>query len=478
MKTRVSLGVVVLLILLSVIPGQAQGPEVQAPLGTGFTYQGQLRQSGSPVSGTCDFQFSLWNALTAGTQIGATQGKALVAVTRGLFTVLLDFGGAAFKGDALWLEVKVRCPAGSGTYTTLTPRQALTPAPYALALRGLWTEPNDTSPNVIGGYSGNSVTAGAHGATIAGGGETGNVNRVTDDYGVVAGGRRNQAGDDAGTTSDRWFATVGGGWQNTASGVGSTISGGVSNTASGYLATVGGGYGHTPSGSFATIGGGYGHTASGQNATVGGGTENTASGYSATIPGGGHNIAQGEYSFAAGRRARANVAGCFVWGDNTDTEVICNDNNRWLARASGGVYFYTNSSLTSGMYLAAGGSAWNAVSDHSLKENFVAVDGREVLARLANIPITTWNYKSQDAAIRHIGLMAQDFNSLMEGLGGEGANYINTLDADGVALAAIQGLYERSQTLETENAALRQQVTDLEYRMAALEALVAQMAKK
>src|SRR5207245_6678338 len=73
-------------------------------------------------------------------------------------------------------------------------------------------------PNIIGGYSGNNVTSGAVGATISGGGNNSNVNRVTDDFGTVTGGFDNQAGDNGGTTSDRRFATVAGGVQNTAAG--------------------------------------------------------------------------------------------------------------------------------------------------------------------------------------------------------------------------------------------------------------------
>ena len=103
--------------------------------------------------------------------------------------------------------------------------------------------------------------------------------------------------------------------------------------------------------------------------------------------------------------------------------------------------------------------------------NYAApVDAQELLARLAEIPITTWNYKAQDPSIRHIGPMADDFNALVEGLGGEGEDYINTLDADGVALAAVQGLYAQNQALEVENAALRQRVDGLEARLSALEA--------
>jgi hypothetical protein len=79
-------------------------------------------------------QFGLWDALTVGAQIGAT--KTSVGVANGLFTISnLDFGANAFDGNARWLEIAVRCPAGSGSYTTLSPRQALTPAPYALYAR-------------------------------------------------------------------------------------------------------------------------------------------------------------------------------------------------------------------------------------------------------------------------------------------------------------------------------------------------------
>jgi hypothetical protein len=124
------------------------------------------------------------------------------------------------------------------------------------------------------------------------------------------------------------------------------------------------------------------------------------------------------------------------------------------------------------MYLSSGGSSWNAVSDQARKENFAPVDTQALLAQLAEMPISTWNYKSQDPAIRHIGPMAQDFNALLDDLGGEGEKYINTLDADGVALAAIQGLYAQNQELTAENTALQAEVDDLETRVAALEAAV------
>lgn len=112
--------------------GTAGSSIASSPVGTGFTYQGQLTQGGTLVNGTCDFQFALYDAAADGAPIGATETQNNVAVTGGLFTVTLDFGASAFDGAARWLEISVRCPAGSGAFTTLAPRQPLTPAPYAI----------------------------------------------------------------------------------------------------------------------------------------------------------------------------------------------------------------------------------------------------------------------------------------------------------------------------------------------------------
>ena len=109
---------------------QAQQP-ASTPLGTAFSYQGQLKSGGSPYSGTCDLRFKLYDALTNGTQIGPTQTKTSVSLTDGYLTVQLDFAGGAFAGDRRWLNIDVCCPTGGCTYTPLTPRQELTPAPQA-----------------------------------------------------------------------------------------------------------------------------------------------------------------------------------------------------------------------------------------------------------------------------------------------------------------------------------------------------------
>ncbi|MBN1661361.1 MAG: hypothetical protein JXA93_23420 [Anaerolineae bacterium] len=124
----------ILLLGASQVTGQQDGMESpQGTYGPAFTYQGQLKGPGGPVNGTCDLRFRLFNAAAAGTQVGSTVTHEGVELVDGLFTARLDFGGV-HDGSARWLEVAVRCPAGSGEYIPLTPLQELTAAPAALAL--------------------------------------------------------------------------------------------------------------------------------------------------------------------------------------------------------------------------------------------------------------------------------------------------------------------------------------------------------
>ena len=97
---------------------------------TEFTYQGSLQNSSAPANGNFDFEFLLFDALSGGTQLGSTLTKTNVAVANGIFAVKLDFGGQ-FPGAARFLEIHVR-PAGGGAFTPLTPRQAVSNAPYAV----------------------------------------------------------------------------------------------------------------------------------------------------------------------------------------------------------------------------------------------------------------------------------------------------------------------------------------------------------
>ena len=102
------------------------------PLGTAFTYQGQLVQSGTEVTDVCDFNFGLWDSRTNGTEVAEAFDSPNVNVNEGIFSVELDFGSRNFDGNPRWLEIAVVCPAGGGALTTLAPRQVLTATPYAL----------------------------------------------------------------------------------------------------------------------------------------------------------------------------------------------------------------------------------------------------------------------------------------------------------------------------------------------------------
>jgi hypothetical protein len=107
--------------------------------------------------------------------------------------------------------------------------------------RALRIEPATASPNLLGGYSGNSASAGVAGASISGGGASGTVNRVTDNYGTVGGGASNQAGDAAGSAGDAAYATVAGGAGNAAEGQYASVGGGAGNIAAAPYASVPGG---------------------------------------------------------------------------------------------------------------------------------------------------------------------------------------------------------------------------------------------
>ncbi len=103
-----------------------------ADLGTGFTYQGELKISSAPANGVYDFQFRLFNALSSGDMVGAEVLVENATVSNGIFNVELDFGAGSFKGEQSWLDIGVRDGASIGAYQGLAPRQKLTATPYAL----------------------------------------------------------------------------------------------------------------------------------------------------------------------------------------------------------------------------------------------------------------------------------------------------------------------------------------------------------
>jgi len=315
-----------------------------------ITYQGQLRQSGEPFTGTANLEFRLFDALSGGNQIGSLQTRLNWPVEDGLFQVELNFGIAAFTEQVRYLEVRVN---GS----PLSPRQAIRPSPMALFALG-----GNEGPAGPQGDPGPAGPAGPHGATgptgpegppgaspftldpvtgtieyqfnnqlfrlvpdgtpsmppritlghnanenpnrggvISGGGTSTSPNRITaGNFGVIGGGR--------GNTVTQASGTISGGFDNTA-GQEASVGGGSSNAATRGFSTIGGGVGNTTSGNWSTVGGGESNTASGQHASVGGGINNAALGSFSRVGGGGSNVARGDRSVIPGGVLNSTMGG-------------------------------------------------------------------------------------------------------------------------------------------------------------------------
>jgi hypothetical protein len=372
---------------------------------------------------------------------------------------------------------------------------------------GLHCPSSESACGVVLGYSGNRYAPEARGATIAGGGQAGAPNQITGDFGAIGGGKGNVAGEasavgggaynraehvyafvggGANNVADGWEATVAGGYKNTASGRSAVVGGGTVNVASGSTTTVSGGSRNTANFNFAAVCGGIQNAATstaaiaaggehnlarrawsavlggvnneaGYAAAIGGGAGNVATGSYSAIPGGFANRALSDYSFAAGRRAQiqAKHPGVFLFADSEAAPFQSLAPNEFAVRAGGGVRLVTAidgaGQPLSGVRLSPGSGSWETLSDAGLKSGMAMADGAQVLDRLMALPIGTWSYRGESPSVRHIGPTAQDFRQAF-GLG-ESSNYISTVDADGVALAAIQELYRRTGQLSPSTTA-------------------------
>ena len=154
-------------------------PSTASAQGTAFTYQGQLQNNGSPASGTYNLTFSLFDTNTSGVAVAGPVTNNGVIVSNGLFTVLIDFGPGVFTGETNWLEIAVETNRAS-TFTTLTPRQQLTPTPYAIyaesasGLSGTLSASQLTSIGNTNGGSGNFFVGLAGNSTMSGSNNTAN----------------------------------------------------------------------------------------------------------------------------------------------------------------------------------------------------------------------------------------------------------------------------------------------------------------
>jgi hypothetical protein len=289
-----------------------------------FTWRGTLGDAGQPANGAYDFRVQLFAG--EGVSPALTEPLELleVQVSNGTFAAGFEFEDSNLTASGGWLEVAVR-EAGASAYRTLPGRSrvaakgtaASCPASWnvegnagltvndflgttdAMALefrannqRVMRMEPG-SSPNLVGGFSGNQVGPGIVGATIDGGGSSGNPNQVQATFGSIGGGRGNRV--------DASWGTVGGGRANVAGGsVDSTVGGGSSNRATGQTSTVGGGFDNQANALVATVAGGLGNIASSDRSSIGGGDSNEASGPSSTVPGGFNNSASGSSSVVGG----------------------------------------------------------------------------------------------------------------------------------------------------------------------------------
>jgi hypothetical protein len=197
--------------------------------------------------------------------------------------------------------------------------------------------------------------------------------------------------------------------------------------------------------------------------------------------------ARANYSTALGYHASSgSFTGTFVWGDQSAADsIVASANNQFSVRAAGGARFYSNALKTTGVKLDPGAGAWNNVSDRNLKENFVDVSGEDVLAKLRDVPVSRWNYRDDETKRAYMGPMAQDWHRAFA-LGDSVS--INTMDLDGVSLAAIRALDERTtelrkrsqevDQLRIEVSTLRDQNARLEARLKAIEDKLAAQPKR
>jgi hypothetical protein len=158
----------------------------------------------------------------------------------------------------------------------------------------------------------------------------------------------------------------------------------------------------------------------------------------------------------------------FIFNSTTATMTLTN--SRLSMASDGSTTLTSNSGGSAGVTLPAGGGSWNSLSDRNMKANFAAVDTRAILRGVLGLPISTWNYKSQPDSVRHIGPMAQDFFAAFKV--GEGNKTIATIDPDGVAFAAIQGLHEELKDRDVKIEGLQQQVRQQQSQLDGLKKLL------
>ena len=332
----------------------AFSPQLSGAQGTAFKYQGQLQNNGSPASGTYSLTFSLFNISSGGNAVAGPVTTNGVIVTNGLFSVLIDFGSGVFTGQTNWLQIAVETNLAN-SFSTLTPRQQLTPTPYAIYAENGGNAAKLASGAAIGAGSGNAIsTSGTTDAFIGGGGQNQILFNSLDT--VIGGGQNNIIKPNAG-----WSVIAGGegnvtfsGWSVISGGNGNYVGSGTSGS------TIGGGWFNTNTANFATVAGGEQNTAGGDYAFVGGGSLNSAKRYD-VVGGGKGNVVGADYSgiFTGQGNSIIEPANSSLWsfvGGGQNNTIVGSSDHSTIAGGLG-------NSLAYASYVAIGGGQSNSVEN-------------------------------------------------------------------------------------------------------------------
>jgi hypothetical protein len=189
-------------------------------------------------------------------------------------------------------------------------------------------------------------------------------------------------------------------------------------------------------------------------------------------------IASGIYSVALGAGANTNGKdGSFVFGDDTYFQTAYSSaDNQLTMRFNGGYRLWSSyPDSTAGVYMRHGQNGWSGYCDRNIKENFRELDGEEVLEKIHNMPVTEWNYKTANPTDRYIGPMAQDFHAAFH-LNGTDSLGINSISIDGVNMAGVKALDNRTREMKAALLSVIEENRKLKEQVAGLQGLSAQVS--
>jgi len=476
----------------------AAGANRAAAQGTAFTYQGRLNNGGNFVTGSFDFTLTLYNTNLNGVPVAGPVTNTAIGVTNSLFTMTADFGPGVFNGAVYWLEIGARTNGGGG-FSILAPRQPIMPTPYAIYAESanaanLAGDIADTNlPPNVALLDGNQTFTGrdSFGAPVAVNvASTTTPLQISDTVQLAERIRLSGTEFYTGTFYDTngvslllgvnrvnnrqlWIGDSAALTVNSTNTV-CRITPSTTQVAIDAMATDG----LTPKpmllGNALSITT-SGYVGIGTNAPVSPLHINTSSYLPATLQSSSgtgtwldlYNTSAGgtDWHFISVGAASQLGPGNLVIAA-APPGFLGNPVVSVTPGGNVGIEAINPTALLQVQSATCDGTTWQNACDRALKENFSPVTPGEVLAKVAALPISQWNYK-RDQTAKHLGPTAQDFRGAFA-LGTDD-KHISTVDEGGVALAAIQGL---NQKVESENLALRAENAELRQRLDALEKIV------